>query len=54
MSKAAGLLGIKKTPDILPDCHPLPIEFTGIEYEINDLEIKVTCTVKTLYKTELR
>jgi cyclic pyranopterin phosphate synthase len=28
MSKAAGLLGVKKTPDILPDCHPLPIEYT--------------------------
>ena len=27
MSKAAGFLGIKKTPDLLPDCHPLPIEF---------------------------
>lgn len=51
MSKAAGLLGVKKTPYILPDCHPLPIEFTGIEYEINDLEIKVLFTVKTIYKT---
>jgi len=51
MSKAAGLLGVKKTPDLLPDCHPLPIEFTGIDYEINDLEIIVTCTIKTIYKT---
>ncbi len=51
MSKAAGLLGVKKTPYILPDCHPLPIEFTEIEYEINDLEIKVFFTVKTIYKT---
>ena len=51
MSKAAGLLGVKKTPDILPDCHPLPIEYTGIDYEINDLEIRVTCTIKTIYKT---
>jgi len=51
MSKAAGLLGVKKTPDLLPDCHPMPIEFTCIEYEINELEIKITCTVKTIYKT---
>ncbi len=51
MSKAAGLLGIKRTPDLLPDCHPLPIEFAGIEYDINDLEITVTCTIKTIYKT---
>ena len=51
MSKAAGLLGVKKTPDILPDCHPLPIEYTGIDYEINGLEITISCTVKTIYKT---
>lgn len=51
MSKAAGLLAVKKTPDLLPDCHPLPIEFTGIEYEINGLEITVLVTVKTIYKT---
>ncbi len=51
MSKAAGLLGVKKTPDLLPDCHPLPIEYTGIDFEINDLEITVLCTIKTIYKT---
>ncbi len=51
MSKAAGLLGVKKTPEILPDCHPLPIEFTGITYEIEGLEIKILMTVKTIYKT---
>ena len=51
MSKAAGLLGVKRTPDILPDCHPLPIEFTSVEYMINGLEITVLFTVKTIYKT---
>ena len=51
MSKAAGLLGIKQTPYLLPDCHPLPIEFSGIEYEIDGLEIKILVTVKTIYKT---
>jgi len=51
MSKAAGLLGVKRTPDLLPDCHPLPIEFTSIDYEINGLEIKIIFTVKTIYKT---
>lgn len=51
MSKAAGLLGVKRTPDILPDCHPLPIEFTGVEYKVDGLEITVLFTVKTIYKT---
>lgn len=51
MSKAAGLLGVKKTPDLLPDCHPMPIEFTGITYSIDGLEITIKITVKTIYKT---
>jgi len=51
MSKAAGLLGVKKTADLLPDCHPMPIEYTGIEYNIEGLEITITITVKTIYKT---
>ncbi|MEM7381364.1 MAG: cyclic pyranopterin monophosphate synthase MoaC, partial [Bacteroidota bacterium] len=48
---AAGLLGVKKTADLLPDCHPLPIEYTNISYEIKGLEIQVLITVKTNYKT---
>ena len=48
---AAGLLGVKNTPLLLPDCHPLPIEYTGIEYDIAGLEIKIRITVKTNYKT---
>ncbi|MFT4601336.1 MAG: cyclic pyranopterin phosphate synthase [Arenicella sp.] len=51
MSKAAGLLGVKKTPDLLPDCHPLPIESTKINYNIEGFEIKISIEVKTIYKT---
>ena len=51
MSKAAGLLGVKKTPDLLPDCHPLPIEHTDIRYEIDGLEIHIEVEVSTIYKT---
>jgi cyclic pyranopterin phosphate synthase len=51
MSRAAGLLGVKQTALLLPDCHPLPIEFTGIEYDIAGLEIHIRVTVKTHYKT---
>ena len=51
MSKAAGFLGLKKTPELLPDCHPLPIEYAGIDYEIDGLTIIIKVTVKTFYKT---
>jgi cyclic pyranopterin phosphate synthase len=51
MSRAAGLLGVKKTAYLLPDCHPLPIEFTSIRFQILDQEIKIECEVHTIYKT---
>ena len=51
MCKTVGLLGVKNTPLILADCHPLPIEYTGIDYEINGLEITIKVTIKTIYKT---
>ncbi|MEZ4917239.1 MAG: bifunctional molybdenum cofactor biosynthesis protein MoaC/MoaB [Chitinophagales bacterium] len=51
ISKAAGLLGVKQTANLIPDCHPLPIEYTHISYEIKGLEITITMEVKTIYKT---
>ena len=50
-ARAAGLLAIKKTSDVIPDCHPLPVEFAGISYEISGLEIIITVEVHTIYKT---
>ena len=51
MAKAAGFLAVKKTPDLLPDCHPIPIEYTAVTYRIEDLTIVIELTVKTIYKT---
>jgi len=51
MAKAAGFLAVKKTPDLLPDCHPIPIEYTAVNYRIEDLTIIIELTVKTIYKT---
>ncbi len=50
-SRAAGLLAVKKTSDTIPDCHPIPIEYTVINYQILELSIKVTVEVHTIYKT---
>jgi len=50
-SRAAGLLAIKKTSDVIPDCHPLPIEYASITYQIQDLDIHIKVEVATIYKT---
>lgn len=51
MSKTAGLFAVKKTSDVIPDCHPLPIEFTEIKHTVQDLQIIISVEVKTIYKT---
>lgn len=51
MAKTAGLLAVKNTHQTIPDCHPLPIEFTSVNYEIEESGIRILFKVKTVYKT---
>ncbi|HTB26082.1 MAG TPA: bifunctional molybdenum cofactor biosynthesis protein MoaC/MoaB [Puia sp.] len=50
-SRAAGLLAIKKTSDLIPDCHPVPIEFAAITFKTEKLSINISVEVHTIYKT---
>ena len=50
-SRAAGLFAIKKTSDVIPDCHPLPVEYAAITHELDGLNIIITVEVHTIYKT---
>jgi cyclic pyranopterin monophosphate synthase len=50
-SRAAGLLAIKKTSDVIPDCHPLPVEYAAIKHQLEGLKIIITVEVHTIYKT---
>lgn len=50
-SRAAGLLAIKKTADVIPDCHPLPIEYAAILFSTEELTINISVEVHTIYKT---
>lgn len=50
-SRVAGLFGIKRTSDMIPDCHPLPIEFASVSHRIEGLEIFIETEVHTIYRT---
>ena len=51
MAKTAGLLAVKKTSDMIPDCHPLPVEYTKVSYRIEGLKIFIEVDVKCIYRT---
>ncbi len=50
-AKVAALFGVKKTSEFIPDCHPLPVEFTDVRFNITDLKIIIEVEVHTVYKT---
>ncbi len=48
----AGTLAVKRTHELIPFCHPLPID--GIRFEIDwhaERELRIECTVKTVHRT---
>lgn len=50
-SRIAGLFAIKRTSDMIPDCHPMPVEFASVSHKIEGLEIIIETEVHTIYKT---
>jgi cyclic pyranopterin phosphate synthase len=50
-ARVAGLFAAKRTADMIPDCHPLPVEFTAVSYEVGELEVTVFVEIHTIYKT---
>lgn len=51
MAKTAGLFAVKNTSNAIPDCHPLPIEYTNIRFELESTHVKIFVEVATIYKT---
>lgn len=49
--RVAGLFGIKRTSDMIPDCHPLPVEFAAVRFSIDGLDIIIETEVRTIYRT---
>ncbi|MDI9645894.1 MAG: cyclic pyranopterin monophosphate synthase MoaC [Archaeoglobales archaeon] len=47
----AAILAAKKTSEIIPMCHPLPLSSVSVDFEISEDGIKVRCEVKTTSKT---
>jgi cyclic pyranopterin phosphate synthase len=53
ISRVAGIMASKKTAELIPLCHPLPISSVNIEFDIVDEPAAVHClaTVRTDGKT---
>jgi cyclic pyranopterin phosphate synthase len=52
VARVAGIMAAKKTPDLIPLCHPIPIDDITIDFDLSgDDCIEITTTVKSTGKT---
>ena len=53
VARVAGIMGVKRTSELIPMCHPLPIQKCSVDYELDETNgiIRAFCTVKTEGKT---
>ena len=47
VARVAGIMGAKKTPDLVALCHPLPISQVTVDFELGDAAVTIFATVKT-------
>jgi cyclic pyranopterin phosphate synthase len=51
VARVAGIMAAKKTADLIPLCHPLPISGVTLDLAFEDAAIRATATVRTTHST---
>jgi cyclic pyranopterin phosphate synthase len=51
VARIAGIQGAKRTADLVPLCHPLPLDGVDVSIEVGEGELRVVATAKTTWTT---
>ena len=53
IAQVAGVMGAKRTPEVIPLCHPLPITGVDLSFELNETDsaVEISATVRVTGKT---
>jgi len=51
VARIAGIQGAKRTPDLVPLCHPIAISGVTVDLRVDDDAVAITATVKTTDRT---
>jgi cyclic pyranopterin phosphate synthase len=51
VARVAGIMAAKRTPDLVPLCHPLAISGVEVDLEVLDDAVAITATVRTADRT---
>ncbi|MBI4358240.1 MAG: cyclic pyranopterin monophosphate synthase MoaC, partial [Candidatus Omnitrophica bacterium] len=51
IARAAGVMAAKKTSELIPYCHPIPIDSVEIDFEDQTDRVVITASVEAIWKT---
>ncbi len=51
VARIAGIAAAKRTPDLVPLCHPVAIHGVEVSLQLGDDEVRITATVRTADRT---
>lgn len=51
VSKVAAIMAVKRTPDLIPACHTIPLTHVDVDFEVGKRSIAATCKVVSTSKT---
>jgi cyclic pyranopterin monophosphate synthase len=50
-AQLAGIMAAKKTSDLIPLCHPLPLTHVDVSLEVGESVVEIVCSVETTAQT---
>ncbi len=50
-AQVAGIMAAKRTSELIPLCHPLPLAVVGVELEVGEADVRITATAETTAQT---
>ena len=51
VARVAGIMGAKRTPDLIPLCHPLPLSSVAVELDVRDDGVRIEATARVTGQT---
>src|ERR687894_2110900 len=51
VARLAGIMGAKRTPDLVPLCHPIALHGVTVDLEVTDTGVDITATTRTADRT---
>jgi cyclic pyranopterin phosphate synthase len=51
VARLAGIMGAKRTPDLVPLCHPIALHSVTVELDLTETTVEITATTKTADRT---